>query len=136
MTFSNGSSNKTIFVKNCFLSHFEQIIAFSTIIRVISKLSTITLKLARITHFSMIFCISSYLIITLLLNDAIRFCSKIPLSGDSNRTKICRARRSTGVYAIGVFTVWHYRTDNRFKILVLFNLFFFCSFLTSFNYLY
>ena len=75
MTFSIGSSNKITFSKNClncFLSYFEQIIAFSTIARAISKLSTITLKLARITHFPMtIFYIYIYLIITVLSNDAI-----------------------------------------------------------------
>ena len=38
---------------NCFLSYFEQIIVFSTIVTVITKLSTITLKPARITHFLM-----------------------------------------------------------------------------------
>ena len=49
----------------------------------------------------------------------------MPLSGDSCRTKICRARRSIGVCAMGVFTAWHYGTDKRSKILLLFNLFFF-----------
>ena len=51
-----------------------------------------------------IFYISIYLIITVLLNDAIKFCSKIPLSDDSCRTEICRTCRSTGVCAMGVFT--------------------------------
>ena len=65
--------------------------------------------------------------LNVLLNDAIRFCLKMPLSGDSYRTEICRARRSIGVCAMGVFTVWHYRTDKRSKILLLFNLLFFIN---------
>ena len=108
--------------KKYFLSHFEQIIAFSLIVKVISRLSTITLKLAKITHFPMaIFYISIYFIITVFLNDAIRFCSKMPLSGDSCCTEICRARRSTGVCAMEVFTAWHFLTDKRYKTLLLFN---------------
>ena len=115
-------------LKKYFLSHFEQIIAFSLIVKVISKLSTITLKLAKITHFPMaIFYISIYFIITVFLNDAIRFCSKMPLSGDSCCTKTCRARRSTGDCAMEVFTAWHYRTDKRYKTLLLFNLLFFIN---------
>ena len=51
----------------------------------------------------------------------------MPLSGDSCRTELCRARLLTGVFAMGVFTAWHYRTDNRFKILLLCNLFFFIN---------
>ena len=99
---------------------------FSTIIRVISNLSTITLKLPRITHFpKTIFYISISLIITVLLNDAIRFCSKMSLSGDSCHTETCRARRSTGVRAMGVFTARRYRTDKRSKIFLLFELLFF-----------
>ena len=74
-----------------------------------------------------IFYTSSYLIITVLLNYAIRFCSKMPLSSDSCRTEICRAPRSTGVCAMGVFTAWHYRTDKRSKISLVFNLFFFIN---------
>ena len=73
-----------------------------------------------------IFYISIYLIITVLLN-AIRFFSKMPLSDDSCRTEICRARRSTGVCAMGVFTACRYRIDKRSKILLLFNLFFFIN---------
>ena len=34
------------------------------------------------------------------------------------------ARLSTGVFAMGVFTVWRYQTDIRSKILLLFHLFF------------
>ena len=74
-----------------------------------------------------IFYISIYLIIVVLLNDAIRFFSKIPLSDDSCRTEICRERRSTSVCAMGVFTACHYRIDNRSKILLLFDLFFFIN---------
>ena len=114
--------------KKYFLSHFEQIIAFSLIVKVISKLSTITLKLAKITHFPMaIFYISIYFIINVFLNDATRFCSKMPLIGDSCCTETCRARRSTGDCAMEVFTAWHYRTDKRYKTLLLFNLFFFIN---------
>ena len=72
-----------------------------------------------------IFYIPNYLRVTVLLNDAIRFFSKMPLSGDSCPTEICRACQSTGVSAIGVVTAWLYRTDKRTKILLLFNLFFF-----------
>ena len=80
--------------KKYFLSHFEQIIAFSLIVKVISRLSTITLKLAKITHFPMaIFYISIYFIINVFLNDATRFCSKMPLIGDSCCTETCRARQ-------------------------------------------
>ena len=62
------------------------------------------------THFPMtIFYISIYLIITVLLNDAIKFCSKIPLSDDSCRTEICRTCRSM---CDGSFYWCHYRTDN------------------------
>ena len=71
--------------------------------------------------------VSIYLIIIVLLNDAIRFCSKMPLSGDSCRTEICQARRSTCVSVMGVFPVWHHQTGNRAKILLLFNLFFFIN---------
>ena len=62
-----------------------------------------------------IFYISIYLIITVLLNDANRFCLRMPFSDDSCRTEICRARRSPGVCAMGVFTACDYRTDNRCK---------------------
>ena len=51
----------------------------------------------------------------------------MPLSGDSCRTEICRARRSSGVCAMGVLTAWHYWADNRYKILLLFNLFVFIN---------
>ena len=51
----------------------------------------------------------------------------MPLSDDSCRTEFCRARRSSGVCAMGVFTAWYYRTDKRSKILLLFNLFFFTN---------
>ena len=51
----------------------------------------------------------------------------MPLSGDSCRTELCRAHLLTGVFAMGVFTAWYYRTDNRSKILLLFNLFFFIN---------
>ena len=44
--------------------------------------------------------------------------------------KFCRACRSTAVCTMGIYIVWNYRTDNRLKILFLFNLFFF---LTSFT---
>ena len=67
------------------------------------------------------FYISVYFIITMFLNDAIRFCSKMPLSGHSCCTEICRARRSTGVCAMEVFTAWHYLTGKRYKTLLLFN---------------
>ena len=70
--------------------------------------------MARITHFPMTtFHIPIYLTITVLLNDAIRFSSKMFLSGDSCRQEICRAGRSTGVCAMGACTAWHYRTAKR-----------------------
>ena len=110
-----------------FLSYFEEIIAFTTIFTVISKLFTTTLKLAKITHFPMpVFYISIYFIITILLN-AIRFYSKMPRSDDSCRTEICRALWSTGVCVRGVVTAWYYRTDKRSNILLLFNSLFFIN---------
>ena len=51
----------------------------------------------------------------------------MPFSGDSCCTETCRARRSTGDCAMEVFTAWHYRTDKRYKTLLLFNLFFFIN---------
>ena len=109
------------------MSYFEQIIAFSTIVSIISKLSKITLKLARATHFPMvIFYISIYLIKTTLLN-ALSFCSKMPLSDDSCRTEICRALRSIGVCTMRVFAAWYYRTDKRSKNFLNLSLFFFIN---------
>ena len=51
-----------------------------------------------------------YLIITVLLNDDIRSCSKRPISGDSYCTEIRQARQSNSVCAVGVrvFTAWQY----------------------------
>ena len=51
----------------------------------------------------------------------------MPLNGNSCPTEICRAHQWTSVYAMGVFTACYYRTDNRSKILLLFNLFFFIN---------
>ena len=97
---------------------------FSTVVRLIPKLSTITLKLTRITHFpKTIFYISIYLIIIILLIDVVRFCLKMSLSGDSSHTEICQAHQLPCVCVMGVFTEWHYQTGNRSKILLLFNLF-------------
>ena len=59
-----------------------------------------------------------YLIITVLLNDAIRFCSKRPISGDSYRTEIRQARQSNSVCAVGVFTAWQYWNNNRSEMSV------------------
>ena len=53
------------------------------------------------------------------------------LCGNSCHTEICGACQltgiSTGTCAMGVFTVCYYQTDNRSKILLLFNLFFFIN---------
>ena len=79
------SSAKT--VKNCFLCYSDQVIAFYTIVRLISKQSSIKQTSAIITQFpKMIFYIPIYLIIKVLLNDAIIFCLKITVSSDSCRT--------------------------------------------------